>query len=142
MRTLSIRRRASNDALLSTARRGWRAKGAEIHRISDGTSPTATPMTGIVAGELCFSEYRLCGMQVSTARTPAHEASLSCQCTATARRQYVLATESLIALEQDLTVYGEPLESVGTPNYFGLGVLFDDNETPVVCDSIKRVRGV
>ena len=64
-----------------------------------------------VAGE-CYRKCRLCGMQVSTAGTPAHEASATCVRTTAARRQYAVAAASRVTLGRTFSAYGEVLKSV------------------------------
>ena len=59
-----------------------------------------------------MQKCRLCGMQVSTAGTPAHEASKTCQQMAAARRQHAIAAQGKADLRQTFTAYGEPLKRV------------------------------
>ena len=92
-----------------------------------------------VAGE-CYRRCRLCGMQVSTAGTPAHEASATCVRAAAARRQYVMAAASHVALDRTFSAYGEVLKSVRQFKYLGRIVSYDDNDTPAIRRNIKKAR--
>jgi len=92
-----------------------------------------------VAGE-CFRKCRLCGMQVSTAGTPAHENSLTCRRATAARRQHAVAAASKVALRQSFTTYGETLQTVRRFKYLGRIVLYDDNDTPAVRRNVKKAR--
>ena len=84
-----------------------------------------------VSGE-CFRKCRLCGMQVSTAGTPA-------QATA-ARRQHSVAAESRAALSRTFSAYGETLKSVRQFKYLGRIVSYDNNDTPAIRRNIKKAR--
>ena len=64
-----------------------------------------------VAGE-CFRRCQLCGMQVSTAGTPAHEASATCVRATAARHQYAVAAASRAAMGRTFSAYGEVFKSV------------------------------
>ena len=59
-----------------------------------------------------MQKCRLYGMQVSTAGTPAHEASKMCQQMAAACCQHAVAAQGRAALRQTFTAYGEPLKRV------------------------------
>ena len=93
-------------------------------------------------GGVCMRKCRLCGMQVSTAGTPAHEVSKPCHQIAAARRQHAIAAQGRAALRQTFTAYGEPLKRVNQFNYLGRIVSYDDNDTPVVRRNVKRARRV
>ena len=84
-----------------------------------------------VAGE-CHRKCRRCGMQVSTAGTPAHEASATCKRATAARRQYAVASASRPAMDRTFTAYGEVLKSVKQFKYLGRIVSYDDNDTPAI----------
>ena len=84
----------------------------------------------------------LCGMQVTTAGTPGHEASKTCQRTAAARRQHATAAQGRAALRQTFTAYDEPLNRVTQFKYLGRIMSYDDNDTPAVRRNIKRARRV
>ena len=92
-----------------------------------------------VAGE-CFRKCRLCGMQVSTAGTPAHEASATCRRATAAKRQPAVATESRAVLDRTFSAYGEILKSVRQFKYLGRIVSYDDKDTPAIRRNIKRAR--
>ena len=81
-------------------------------------------------------------MQVSTAGTPAHEASKTCQQMAAARRQHAIAAQGKADLRQTFTAYGEPLKRVNQFKYLGRIVSYDDNDTSAVCRNVKRARRV
>merc|ERR1711966_84963 len=83
-----------------------------------------------VAGE-CFRRCRLCGMQVSTAGTPAHEVSATCVRATAAGRA---------ALDRTFSAYGEVLKSVRQFKYLGRIVSYDDNDTPTIRRNIKKAR--
>jgi hypothetical protein len=81
-------------------------------------------------------------MQVSTAGTPRHDASKTCQQMAAARRQHVIAAQGRTALRHTFTAYGEPLKRVNQFKYLGRIVSYNDNDTPAVRRNIKRARRV
>ena len=95
--------------------------------------------TVAVAGE-CYRKCRLCGMQVSTASTPAHEASTTCERATTARRQHAVAAASRTALGRTFSAYGEVLKSVRQFKYLGRIVSYGDDDTPAIRRNIKRAR--
>merc|ERR1711966_551760 len=92
-----------------------------------------------VAGE-CFRRCHPCGMQVSTAGTPAHEASATCMRMTAARRQHTVAAEGRAALDRTFSAYGEVLKSVRQFKYLGRIVSYDDNDTPAIRRNIKKAR--
>merc|ERR1711966_220286 len=92
-----------------------------------------------VAGE-CFRRCQLCNMQVSTAGTPAHEASATCRRMTAARRQHAVAAEGRAAMGRTFSAYGEVLKSVRQFKYLGRIVSYDDNGTPAVRRNIKKAR--
>ena len=91
------------------------------------------------AGE-CFRKCHLCGMQVSTAGAPAHEASATCKRATVTRRQHAVATESPAALRQSFSAYGEILNCVRQFKYLGRIVSYDDNDTPAIRRNTKKAR--
>ena len=88
----------------------------------------------------CFCKCRLCGLQVLTARTPAHENLLTCLWATITRRQHSLEAKSRAALRQTFSVYGEPLKVVRQFNYLGRVISYDDNGTPALRRNIKKAR--
>ena len=89
-----------------------------------------------------MQKCRLCGMQVSTVGTPAHEASKTCQQMAAARRQHAIVAQGKADLRQTFTAYSEPLKRVYQFKYLRRIVSYDDNDTPAVRRNVKRARRV
>ena len=76
-----------------------------------------------VAGER-YRKRRLCGMQVFTAGTPAHESLATCR--------------SRAALDRTFMSYREVLKLVQKFKYLGSIVSYDNNDTPAIRRNIKK----